>query len=234
MTLLALENVGKRYRHGRHERLLLNDVSLELAPGELAAVWGLRRSGRSTLLRVAAGIERPDSGVVRFDGRDLVDHGEELLGEGIGYVQKTLRGAEAQSALEEVMACLLARGISWQTAHARAHTTLERTGSAQCAALAPRELDKAESVRVALARTLVLNPRLLIIDEPVNGVELLERDGILLLLRSLADEGVAVLASTGESTGLSGADRALALSNGELRGSPGPELAPVLQLRRSA
>jgi ABC-type multidrug transport system ATPase subunit len=234
MTLLALENVGKRYRHGLRERLLLDDVSLELSPGELAAVWGPRRSGRSTLLRVAAGIERPDSGVVRFDGRDLIDHGEELLGEGIGYVQKTLRGGETQSALEEVVACLLARGIAGPAARARARAALERTGAAHCAALPPRELDRAESVRVALARTLVLNPRLVIIDEPVNGVELLQRDGILALLRSLAREGVAVLASTADSTGLSGADRALALSDGELRGSPGPELAPVLALRRSA
>jgi len=234
MTLLALEHVGKRYVDGPHGRPLLNDVSLELTPGEVAAVWGLRRSGRSTLLRVAAGIERPDTGVVRFDGRDLIDHGEDVLGEGIGYVQKALRGAEAQSVLEEVMVCLLARGISRAAAHARACTALERTGSAQCAALAPRQLDKAESVRVALARALVLSPRVLIVDEPVNGVDLHERDGILLLLRSVADEGVAVLASTGQSTGLAGADRALALSDGELRGSLSPELAPVLALRRSA
>jgi putative ABC transport system ATP-binding protein len=234
MTLLALEGVGKRCRDGLHERPLLDDVSLALAPGELAAVWGPRRSGRSTLLRIAAGIERPDTGVVRFEGRNLVDHGEDVLGKGIGYVQKAMRDTESQSALEDVMVSMLARGISRPVAHARACTALERTGSARCAARAPRELDRDESVRVALARTLALNPRLLVIDEPVKGVDLLQRDGILELLRSLADEGIAVLASTGESTGLSGADRALALSDGDLRGSPSRELAPVLSLRRSA
>jgi ABC-type lipoprotein export system ATPase subunit len=234
MTLLALESVGKHRRIGLRERTLLSGVSLQVAAGELVAVWGPRRSGRSTLLRLAAGIERPDSGTVLFEGRDLAQVGEGVLGEGIGYVQKTLRGAEAQSALEEVMVCLLARGVSRPVANARTYAALERTGSAHCAALAPRELDRAETVRVALARTLVLKPRLLVIDEPVEGVELLQRDGILQLLRSLADEGVAVLASTGESTSLSGADRALSLSDGELRGSPGPELAPVLPLRRSA
>jgi ABC-type ATPase involved in cell division len=234
VSLLALEQVRKRYGDATRGRLLLENLSLEIEPGELAAVWGLRRSGRSTLLRVAAGIERPDSGLVRFEGRDLADCDEDVLGEGIGYVQKTLRGAEAQSAVEEVMLCLLARGVSLSTARARACAALERTGAAQFAALAPRELDEAESVRVGIARTIVLGPRLLVIDEPVKGIGVLERDGVLLLLRSLADDGMAVLASAGESTGLSGADRALVLSDGKLRGSPRPELAPVLPLRRSA
>jgi ABC-type sugar transport system ATPase subunit len=232
MTLLALEHVGKRLWQAPHERLLLDDVCFELAPGELAALWGPRRSGRSTLLRIAAGIERPDAGVVRFDGRDLAR--ADVLGEGIGYVQKTLRDAEAQSVCEEVTVSLVARGIAPSEAGARALAALERVGAAECAARAPRELDTAESVRVALARTLVLSPRLLIIDEPVSGVELLQRDAILSLLRSLADEGLAVLASTTESTGLSGTDRALALSAGKLRCGPAPELAPVLPLRRSA
>jgi ABC-type sugar transport system ATPase subunit len=95
-------------------------------------------------------------------------------------------------------------------------------------------LDVGESVRVAIARTLALEPALLVIDEPIKGVDLLERDGILALLRSLADEGIGVLASTGESTGLAGADRGLVISEGELRGAPPAELATVLPLRRPA
>jgi ABC-type sugar transport system ATPase subunit len=73
-----------------------------------------------------------------------------------------------------------------------------------------------------------------VIDEPTSSVELLERDPILSLLRSLADEGIAVLMSTGDATALSGSDRALSLSEGELRGETSPELAPVVALRRLA
>jgi ABC-type sugar transport system ATPase subunit len=73
-------------------------------------------------------------------------------------------------------------------------------------------------------------PRLLVIDEPTSGVELIERDGILLLLRSLANDGIAVLASSMEATGLSGADRTLALSDGELRGTLKPQLGTVVPL----
>jgi energy-coupling factor transporter ATP-binding protein EcfA2 len=95
-----------------------------------------------------------------------------------------------------------------------------------------RDLSNAEAVRVALARTLTLQPRMIVIDEPVKGVELTDRDGILSLLRSLADEGITVLASTGESTGLSQADRGLVLGDGELRGAPTQQPATVLPLRR--
>jgi len=95
------------------------------------------------------------------------------------------------------------------------------------------ELSSAEAVRVAIARTLILNPRLIVIDEPVKGVDLADRDGILALLRRLADEGIAVLASTGDSTGLSEADHGLVLGGGGLRGAPAPELAPILPLRRA-
>jgi ABC-type multidrug transport system ATPase subunit len=234
MSLLELEDVGKRYRDGQLERVVLRDVSLRLDAGELMVVWGLRCSGRSTLLRVAAGIEPPDSGVVRYDGCDLAAHGESLLGAGIGYCQKTLPHDPSQSVLDLLIVSLLARGASAPAARSDAREALERTGVAACAARRLSQLDTAERLRVALARVLALSPRLLVVDEPVQGVDLLARDGILVLLRSLADDGLAVLTSTGESTGLSEADRTLTLSEGELRGPPASELAPVLPLRRTA
>ncbi len=234
MTLLALEHVGRRYRQGTHERVVLRDVSLTLDAGELVAVWGIRSSGRSTLLRLAAGIEPPDTGVVRFAGRDLAGSGGGALGDGIGYCPSALGDAEGRGVLAELMVAQLARGIPQRPARSRAFAALERVDAEQCGSRVLRELDSAETVRVVVARALVLGPSLLVLDEPTAGVDLLARDGILSLLRSLADEGIAVLISTGESTGLSGADRALSLAEGELRGSFAPELAPVVPLRRRA
>jgi len=234
MSLLALEKVSKRYPGPAGERTVLSDVTLELAHGELAVVWGLKGSGRSTLLRIAAGIEVSDSGTVRFEGRDLAHAGEDLLGGEIGYPERTLRSAEGQGVLEHVTVGLLARGISPRDARAAARHALQRVEVEQAATQRLTTLDESESVRVAIARTIALEPSLLVIDEPTRGVDLLERDGILSLLRSLADEGVAVLASTAESTGLAGADHALVLNEGELRGAPPAELASVLPLRRRA
>jgi ABC-type multidrug transport system ATPase subunit len=234
MSLLALEGVSKRYSGPFREDVVLREVSLEIQAGEFVVVWGLRGSGRSTLLRVAAGIEPPDSGTVRFEGRDLAEHGENLLGGAVGYCERTFRSAEGQGVLEQVTVGLLARGVPPRQARSRAQHTLKRVCAQQDPARRLDTLDAGECVRVALARTLALEPALLVIDEPTRGVDLLERDGILTLLRSLADEGLAVLASTAESTGLQGADRALALSEGQLRGSPPAELATVLPLRRPA
>ncbi len=233
MTLLALEGVVRRYRSGAHERIVLDGVSLTLEAGELLAVWGLRRSGRSTLLRVAAGIEPPDAGVVRFAGRDLA-HSPDALGGGIGYCRPAAVDGEAHGVIDELIAGQLARGVPQPAALARAYAALERVEGSDCAGRALHELDGGEAMRVSIARALVLEPKLLVIDEPTKGVDLLERDAILALLRSLADEGIALLVSAGEATALSGADRALSLSGGELRGSVSPELAAVVPLRRRA
>jgi energy-coupling factor transporter ATP-binding protein EcfA2 len=94
------------------------------------------------------------------------------------------------------------------------------------------DLDAAEAVLVAIAGALVLRPRVLVIDEPTKGVDLLERDEIVLLLRSLANEGIAILVSDGDGSGLSDADRALTLTGGELRGRRTPEMGALVPMRR--
>jgi putative ABC transport system ATP-binding protein len=233
MSLLELRLVSKCYIRGERERVALRDVSLQLDAGELVSVWGRRRSGRSTLLRVAAGVEAPDSGVVCFDGRELSSRCGEMLGRGIGYCRTTFHASEGETVLDHLTVGQYARGVTSRSATGHALEALERAAVLKCAGLRPSELDSDELVRVAIARALVSTPRLMLIDEPTIGVDPPARDGILLLLQSLAGQGMAILASTGESTGLSGA-RALALSDGELHGQPARELAPVVHLRRPA
>lgn len=233
MTLLSLEQVGRRHRHGAHEHILLFDVSLEVHSGELVAIWGPRRCGRSTLLRVAAGIEAPDAGVVRFRGRPLRD-GPDELGAGIGYARRGVRGGGVRGVLDELVMAEMARGVTRAQARAQALTMLGRVGATESAAFAPEDLDGAEAVRVALARALMPGPSLLLVDDPIRGVDLIQRDEILMLLRCLADEGLGVLMATDDATGLSGTDRALSLSGGVLRGERTPELASVVPLRRRA
>jgi putative ABC transport system ATP-binding protein len=231
MSLLELEHVSKRYGRGSRERIALHDVSLEIDTGELVAVWGRRRSGRSTLLRVVSGLEAPDEGAVSFEGHLLSDPGAEAPRGGIRYCRKTFRPAEGQLVLDQLMTSQLTRGVSPSLAQSRARDALKRAGAELCAALRPSELNSTEVALVAIARALAHRPRLLVIDEPTIGVDLLERDRILLLLRSLADEGIAVLTSAAETTCLSGADRALSIGTGELHGEVTPELAPVVPLR---
>jgi ABC-type multidrug transport system ATPase subunit len=234
MALLELAGIGKRYGRGQLERVALRDVSFELSAGELLAIWGRRNSGRSTLLRIAAGLERPDHGTVSLRGGDLHARGGERLREQIRYCRKTYRPSEGQLVIDRLITAQLTRGIPGPAARTRAHEALERAGVSQCATLMPDRLDIAETMLVGIARSLVHRPKLLVIDEPTLGVDVFERDRILSLLRALADDGVSVLMSVGETTCLSGADRALSLAGGELHGELQPaQLAPVIPIRHA-
>jgi putative ABC transport system ATP-binding protein len=235
MALLELEGVTKRFGRGAAERIALHDVTLELEEGELVGVWGRRRSGRSTLLRVAAGIERPDEGVVRIEGRDLRDARAEELRAQARFCRRTFRSAEGATVLEQLITGQLTRGSSLDRARAHARGALARVGAQHSAPLRPTDMDGAEATRVAIARAIVGAPKLLVIDEPTLGLDLPVRDEILDLLRDLANEGIAVLYSATDTSALTGADRALSLAKGSLGGElAAPELAPVVPLRRVA
>jgi len=229
MALLELCHVSKRYRRGVRCVEVLDDVSLEVLEREVIAVWGPGRSGRSTLLRIAAGIVAPDEGVVRFRGSPLRPGGGAIAG-GVTYCRPAFHSLEGQAVLEELIASQLALGVRPAIARLRASHELERVGARQCEGYRPFELDRAEEVRVAIARALLQGPSLLLIDEPTKGVSSMERERILELLRSLTDDGVAVLMTLDKGVGLFGADRALSLAEGRLRGHVVPELAPVVEL----
>lgn len=230
MSLLELQHVSKRFQLGARQVEVLKDVSLEMHERELIAVWGPRGSGRSTLLRIAAGIEAPDAGAVRFQGRELA-LGRGAIAGGVAYCQPTYRGLEGQAVLDELVASQLALGVRPAGARTRAWEALERAGARKCEARHPYELDRAEAVRVGIARALLQQPSLLLVDEPTTRVDPLERDSILELLRSLSDENIAVLMTIDRATGMFASDRALSLGEGELRGDISPNLAPVVKLR---
>jgi ABC-type sugar transport system ATPase subunit len=229
MSVLELEGVSKSYRHGARRIDALRDISLQVYERELVAVWGPRNSGRSTLLRVAAGIEAPDEGAVRFHARDLPVAGGAIAG-GIAYCQPTIRGVEAQVVLDELIAAQLALGTRASGARGRALDALERAEARGCEGRRPYELDRAEAVRVGIARALLQRPTLLLIDEPTTGVHPLERERILRLIRTLTRDDIAVLMCLDKGSGLFVADRALSLSEGELRGHAPRDLAPVVDL----
>jgi ABC-type multidrug transport system ATPase subunit len=230
VSLLQIEHVRLLDRDSPG-RTLLDDVCLRLDAGELVAIWGKRRCGRSSLLQIACGLARPDGGVVRFEGREL--RGPSEIGAGIAYCAGAFHIGEAWSVQRELMEAQMARGVPRRHARRRAYDALERAGADRLGGCLLRTLRGAERVRALLALALTSAPRLLLVDDVVAGVELIERTSILRLLRSLAGDGMAVLSTTDETPALAGAHRALTLSEGRLHGRLAPGLAEVVPLRAS-
>lgn len=232
MPLFAMDNVSKRFPlTGRSSALGLRDVSLEVEPGEVVAVFGERGSGRTTLLRVAAGVEAPDAGTVRFEGRDVAHDRDALLGRDIAFAHDRFNVAPSANVIEQVALAGHVRGQRLPVARYRAMEMLKRVGAYDAREHLPHQLEPGERIRVVLARALMSEPRLLLLDEPLAGVDLLERDSILMLVRSLANDGLAVLMTIAVSTEFAGATRALALSDGELHGVVKAPQATVIALR---
>ncbi|MBS1869854.1 MAG: ATP-binding cassette domain-containing protein [Actinobacteria bacterium] len=232
MSVLSLENVSKRYRRGHRELVALRSVSLEVENGEVVCVSGGRASGRTTLLRIVAGSERPDEGHVRFAGTDLARASGELRRQ-IAVCNLRFLPAHGRDACDHVAMPLRATRVSDDEAGLLAHRALERVGAGDVALTPPHEWIPSEAVRVSLARAIVREPRLLIFDEPTNGVDPTERDDLLLLIQRLAHEsGIATLLTAGDTASVTGADRVMRLSDGELLGRPPRAAAEVVELRR--
>jgi putative ABC transport system ATP-binding protein len=231
MSVLRLEGVSKRYRRGSRELVALRNISMEVQTGEVVCVSGGRGSGRTTLLRIAAGCERPDEGHVHFAEMELSNTSDALRRQ-IAFCNLRFLPAHGRDACEHVAMPLRAIRVAHDEAGLRAYRALERVGAANLAFTAPHEWIPSEAVRVSLARAIVREPRLLILDEPTNGVDPVERDPLLSLIQQLAhDSGIATLLTAGDTASVTGADRVLRLSDGELLGRA-PRTADVVELRR--
>jgi predicted ABC-type transport system involved in lysophospholipase L1 biosynthesis ATPase subunit len=221
--LLAFEEVTKRTPGGRPVALL-DDVSFEIDHGETVGVWGLRRSGKSTLLRIAAGVEPPDAGAVRFEGCDLtrMSRGDvaQVLRRSIGLAATSWHATRNEVVVDHVALPAISLGASLRGAQASAREVLERVGITSRADTRMSELSPGEHTRVAIARALVRDPLLLLVDEPGATPSPSERDEIYALLRSLAKEPALTLILASEDVAaIRVARRAMTLSDGELRSS---------------
>jgi putative ABC transport system ATP-binding protein len=232
-AVLTFECVTQWRRSGRERAAVLDAISFAAWPGELLAILGPRRAGKTTLLRIAAGIEAPDAGSVLLDGEALAP----LSGaartrrlRSVGFAPKTWRAACGKPVLDHVALPLLAEGRPLVTALAKAHEAIERVGAAHCAGATASELAAADETRVALAQALVREPRLLLVDEPGALAAPDEREELLRLLRAIAAERprLALVVTARDVAGVAGAGRVLTLGDGALGGVHEPASAQVV------
>jgi ABC-type lipoprotein export system ATPase subunit len=226
-SLLSLRGVAKCYWRGPQRVSVLQDVSLEVEAGELVAVWGQRRSGKTTLLKLAAGLEEPSDGTVRFGGRELKRLSPsayaKVLREEIGWAKPTGPDNRDLRMLDYV-ALPLRRKHDHRTARRRAALELERVGASACAYELWGGLSDSERALVAIAHAIVREPRLVLVDDHPMNLDDLQREEVMGLLRTTAGEqGTAVLVTVPDVSQMAGAHQIHSLSSGRLVGPPESE-----------
>jgi predicted ABC-type transport system involved in lysophospholipase L1 biosynthesis ATPase subunit len=225
MQLLAFEGVTKRAADvGGRPISLLDAVSFEVDAGDSIGVLGMRRSGKSTLLRIASGVEAPDGGTVRFEGRDLTRMSRravaQILKTKIGYASTEWYATRNEAVVDHVALPALSLGRSLRDARIAARETLERVGVAGRADTRAAQLSPGERTRVAIARALVRDPALLLVDEPATTPSPGEHDEICALLGALArDPALALIVVSEDVAAIRTARRAMTLSDGRLLSS---------------
>ena len=217
-ALVRLDRVTKDYSEGRELRHVLKDASLEVAEGEFVAIRGRSGSGKSTVLNLVAGIDRPSSGEVYVAGSALSRLGPRertlLRRDHIGFVFQFFNLIPTLSVLENV---LLPAELSGRDESRRAADLLERVGLADRAASFPDRLSGGEQQRVAIARALVRDPRLVLADEPTGNLDDATGAAVMGLLDALTRRaGKTLLLATHSREVAALADRVLTIEAGRL------------------
>ena len=222
-TTLAVEAIGLNRIHGGGGQQLaaLKDVSLTIARGEVVAIMGPSGSGKSTLLYILAGLDQPDSGSVKLAGSDWREHSgaarAQFRRRNCGFIAQGMALLPQATAAENIEVPLLLEGINGAERRGRVARALERVGLLHLAGSLTDELSGGEQQRVAIARVLVLEPAVVLADEPTGSLDSVTAQTVVRLLVAAAPErGAAVVLVTHDPAIAKHADRVVTMHSGVL------------------
>jgi len=219
--LIRAERLSKRYGEGEQVIRVLENLDLEIHRTERVAIVGESGVGKSTLLHILGTLDRPTEGKVLLDGQDLFALPDPemaaLRNREIGFIFQFHHLLPDFTAVENVMMPGLIAGLGWVEARARAEEMLHKVGLGERLTHRPGELSGGEQQRVAVARALLLGPRLVLADEPTGNLDPVTGEGVLRLLLALNHEmGITMVIVTHSEKLAAVMDRTLRLSGGRL------------------
>jgi putative ABC transport system ATP-binding protein len=219
--IVQIRNLTKIFHQGDVEVTALQDVSLDIAPGEFVALMGPSGSGKSTLLHLIAGIDVPTRGDCVVRGVSVGDLGESELADWrnahVGFIFQTFNLIPVLTALENVEMPLLLTALTSTERREHAEAALELVGLADRMHHLPRQLSGGQEQRVAIARALVTDPTILVADEPTGNLDAHSASDVLDLLEGLnRDAGKTIIMVTHDPKAAAHARRVLHLEKGEL------------------
>jgi ABC-type lipoprotein export system ATPase subunit len=234
--LLSFRDVSKRHPDGSRQIAVLDGVSFDIETETFLGIYGARRAGKSTLLRLAGGVEEPSAGSILFRGDDMaamsVVQRERLLRGTIAFVAADdWRPGAKERVVDYVALALGSEGPALHVARLRARRALARVGMTEGADELAKSLSLVERTRVVLARALIREPSLLLVDEPAVMPSLRERDELCALLREVAaEQRMTLVIASEEPASLHGAGVLMSIADGEV--SCTDERGTVVQLPR--
>jgi putative ABC transport system ATP-binding protein len=200
VTVLQLERVSKSYYTSEVETRALEDVSLQIAPGEFVAIMGPSGCGKSTLLNILGLLDSPSSGKHLFLGEDVSRCSEKQLTAlrraSIGFVFQSFNLIDDLSVEENVEVALLYRGLPTRERKRRVAEAIDRVGIAHRARHLPQQLSGGQQQRVAVARALVSKPQLILADEPTGNLDTENGDAVMQMLAEICEQGATVVMVT--------------------------------------
>ena len=218
--MLKLEHVSKVYRTTDVETAALDDVSLEVKPGEFLAIMGPSGCGKSTLLNILGLIDSPTSGSYWFRGEDIARCSEEELTlrrrAGVGFVFQSFNLIDDLNVTENVEVALLYVGVPRAERRERIAAALERVDLAHRARHMPKQLSGGQQQRVAVARALVANPKLILADEPTGILDTANGEAVMEMLTRIMNGGTTIVMVTHSEEHAKRAHRVVNMLDGRL------------------
>jgi putative ABC transport system ATP-binding protein len=218
MALIQIKNVRKQYTSGDDVVEALRGVEIIIEAGEFITIMGQSGSGKSTLLSVMGGMNHPTSGEVEMAGVNLYKlHGEELAdfrANNLGFVFQSFNLISYLTAIENVMLPLVIHKMNTTAKKTAARQALERVGLGDKFDRLPNQLSGGEQERVAIARAIVNNPKILLADEPTGNLDSKNSEEVMALFRELNNAGQTVVMVTHNPENGRYSDRIITLKDG--------------------
>ncbi|MEK3883174.1 ABC transporter ATP-binding protein [Paenibacillus sp. PL2-23] len=225
--MIELANVSHQFRLGKRgkERVVpvLHDISLRVEQGEIVAIVGRSGSGKSTLLNLMSGYIRPSSGEIRVRGQAVTRLDEGAWADfrlaNYGFIFQSFQLIGSMTAYENVELPLVLKGAGSGERRAKVMRLLEQVGIAECAHHYPSELSGGQQQRVSVARSLILEPPIVLADEPSGSLDSENEKTLLTMIRQLNHErGITFVIITHDDQVASIAHRAIRLQDGRIGG----------------
>jgi len=219
--LVEIQHLAKSYTRGGQVVPVLSDITLDIHAGDFTALMGPSGSGKTTLLNLIAGIDKPDSGMLRVGGIDIAALGEGDLADWraahVGFIFQFYNLMPVLTAYENVELPLILTGLSRAERRERVELTLSVVGLADRMKHYPNELSGGQQQRVAIARAVVGDPTLIVADEPTGDLDRVSAADILAMMQRLNRElGKTIIMVTHDLNAAKAANTIVHLEKGEL------------------